>query len=140
MSCPFYSYYPLYIDLGGHVIFNISDYWFKYMDFGIRLDAKLQDYLESGILETVVKERSAYIYPVEDATIYVLMKARMKAHCEEEKLVYNSWAENAKVLSEIFRHFTCYSFALLIFRHFAHKNYPKLQIAILKLWNRAYVK
>ena len=62
------------------------------MDFGIRLDAMLQETLESGILETVVKERSAYIYPVEDGTIYVLRKAfseeqKQVAHQNDEKRV-----------------------------------------------------
>ena len=75
----------LCIDLGGHVIFNISDYWYKYIDFGVRLDAMLQDRLESGILQTNVKERSAYIYPVVDATIYVLKKT----YCDLQKHISN---------------------------------------------------
>ena len=55
------------------------------MDFGIRLDAMLQDRLERGILQTNVKERSAYIYPVVDATIYVLKKT----HCNQQKHISN---------------------------------------------------
>ena len=57
------------------MIFNTPDYFYKIKEFGVRLDATLQDNLQNGILETVIKERGVYVYPTEDATIYVLKKA-----------------------------------------------------------------
>ena len=57
------------------MVFSVGDWRHKYNNFGSRLDAMLQISLESGILERVVKERIAYVYAVEDATVYVLNKA-----------------------------------------------------------------
>ena len=54
------------------MIFNISDYRYRYKEFGARLDVMLQTSLESGTLESAMKERNVYIYPIEDATIYIL--------------------------------------------------------------------
>ena len=64
--------YILYVIIGGQVIFNLADYWYSYKEFGVRLEAMLQASFESGTLESLVKERSVYIYPIEDATVYVL--------------------------------------------------------------------
>ena len=71
----FLSHFSFNLDLGGLVIFNSPDFWHKAHNFGVRLDATLQDILENGILETVIKERGVYVYPTEDATIYILKKA-----------------------------------------------------------------
>ena len=68
MIPPFVSpYIFLYVIIGGQVIFNLPDYWYSYKDFGVRLEAMLQASLESGTVKSLVKERSVYIYPIEDA-------------------------------------------------------------------------
>ena len=60
--------------IGGYVVFSLADYWYKLKDFGVRLDAMLQVSLQNGTLKAVVKERICYLYPVDDATVYVLKK------------------------------------------------------------------
>lgn len=70
---------------GGYIIFSVPDAWFKYKDYGARLDTMLQVSLEKGVLESVVKEMITYMYKVEDATIYVLKKAKSDIHNNNQK-------------------------------------------------------
>ncbi|XP_072019052.1 uncharacterized protein [Amphiura filiformis] len=60
---------------GGVIALNIGDYWYRLKQFGPGLETKLQQCLETGLLETVIKQRTIYMYNCDDANVYILKKS-----------------------------------------------------------------
>ncbi|XP_072018206.1 methyltransferase-like protein 27 [Amphiura filiformis] len=67
-----------YVKPGGFIILNIGDYWYRFKQFGPALETKLQQCLETGVLETVIKQRTIYMYNCDDANVYILKKGSNK--------------------------------------------------------------
>ncbi|XP_072018351.1 uncharacterized protein [Amphiura filiformis] len=63
---------------GGLITFNIGDHWYRFKQFGPALETKLQQCLETGVLETVIKQRTIYMYNCDDANVYILKKSSNK--------------------------------------------------------------
>ncbi|XP_072018207.1 uncharacterized protein [Amphiura filiformis] len=63
---------------GGVITFNIGDFWYRFKQFGHALETKLQQCLETGVLETVIKQRTIHHYRCEDTTVYILKKSSNK--------------------------------------------------------------
>ncbi|XP_072015317.1 uncharacterized protein [Amphiura filiformis] len=63
---------------GGVITFNVGDYRFREKQFGLVLETMLQRYLENGVLETVIKQRTIYMYNCDDGNVYILKKSSSK--------------------------------------------------------------